>query len=233
MEVFSSRRDRWRAALGLLVVALAFAGLYLGLRRYAPFVFDVQELREWIDGFGVLAPLVFVVIQAVQVVVAPIPGQVVALVSGYLFGSIAGTIYSLLGVLIGSAIAFLLAKRYGRSFVEDILNEDVVERFDGFVDRVGIAGLIAFVLVPGLPDDVICFFAGLTQWSLKTFMIVIAVGRLPAYVLTVYAGGQFASGQFLPAIALVGIVISLSLLGLRSQEQIQQFLRRLEPKLPF
>ncbi|GAB3690669.1 hypothetical protein GCM10028857_27270 [Salinarchaeum chitinilyticum] len=233
MEVFSSRRDRWRAALGLLVVVLAFVGLYVALQRYAPFVFDDEELRNWIDQFGALAPLVFVVIQAVQVVVAPIPGQVVALVAGYLFGSIAGTVYSLVGVLIGSAIAFLLAKRYGRSFVEDILDEDVVKRFDGFVDRVGIAGLIAFVLVPGLPDDVICFFAGLTQWSLKTFMIVITIGRLPAYVITVYAGGQFASGQFLSALALVGIVISLSLFGLRNQEQIQQLVQRLEPKLPF
>lgn len=233
MEVFSSRRDRWRAAIGLLVVGLGFVGLYLALRAYVPFVFDVAELREWIDQFGALAPLVFVAIQAGQVVVAPIPGQVVALVSGYLFGSLAGTVYSLVGVLIGSAIAFLLAKRFGRSFVEDILHEDAVDRFDGFVDRVGVAGLIAFVLVPGLPDDVVCFVAGLTQWSLKTFMVVIAVGRLPAYVLTVYAGGQFASGQFLSALALVGVVIALSVLGFRNQERIQEFVRRLEPRLPF
>jgi len=229
MEVFSSREDRRRAVLGLFAVVAVFAGLYVALLRYAPFVFDAEALRDWIDGFGELAPLVFVVVQAGQVVVAPIPGQVVALVSGYLFGSVAGTVYSLSGVLLGSAIAFLLAKRFGRSFVEKILDESVVERFDGFVDRVGIPGLVVFVLVPGLPDDVICFAAGLTKWSLRTFMIVIAIGRLPAYVLTVYAGGQFASGQSLTAFVLLGVIGCLSLIGFHQQERIQRFVTRISP----
>ncbi len=233
MQVFSSREARWRGLAAVLVVAAGFVGLYLAVRQWAPFVFDAEELRTWINQFGVLAPVVFTLLQALQVVVAPIPGQVVALVAGYLFGPLAGTVYSLTGVLIGSAIAFSLASRYGRSFVEDLLHEDVLERFDGFVDQVGIPGLLAFVLVPGLPDDAICFLAGLTQWRLRTFMAAIAVGRLPAYVLTVYAGGELASGRFVVAMGLIGLVVVLSAVGYYKQEAVRDVVAHLEERSPF
>jgi len=214
-----------------VVVALAgLVGIYFLVRRFAPFVFRAEELRVWIAQFGVFAPLVFILIQTLQVIVAPIPGQIVALVAGYLFGPVAGTVYSLTGVLIGSAIAFSLAKRYGRTLVEDILHEDVVDRFDGFVERVGAPGLFVLVIVPGLPDDAICFLSGLTPWRLRTFMAVIAVGRLPAYVLTVYAGGELASGRFVQGIALIGLIISLSAIGYYKQEAIRDKVQQFAPR---
>ena len=230
MDIFASKRDRWRGLLFAAVVAIGFVGLYALLRRYAPFVFRAEELRLWIDQFGVFAPLVFVLIQTLQVIVAPIPGQIVALVAGYLFGAVAGTVYSLTGVLIGSAIAFSLAKRYGRSLVEDVLHEDVVDRFDGFVERVGVPGLFVLVIIPGLPDDAICFLSGLTRWRLRSFMAVIAVGRLPAYVLTVYAGGELASGRFVQGIALIGVVVSLSAIGYYKQEAIRDKVQQFAPR---
>ncbi|GAB7008712.1 TVP38/TMEM64 family protein [Halorubrum trueperi] len=233
MKLFASASDRRRGILAALVVAVAFVGLTLLVREYAGFITDAEALRAWLRQFGVLAPLVFIFIQALQVVVAPIPGQVVALVAGYLFGPLAGTVYSLTGVLIGSAVAFSLAKRYGRTFVEDVIHEDVIDRFDGFVDTVGIPGLFAFVVIPGLPDDAICFLSGLTKWSLPTFLGVITVGRLPAYVFTVYAGGELASGRFLSAIVLIGAVVVASVVGYYKQEAVRDIVARVEPRLPF
>lgn len=232
MNIFASRADRWRGLLGLLLVALIFVGLYGAIRQYAPFLFNPQELRAWIGQFGIFAPIVFIGIQAAQVIVAPIPGQILALISGYLFGPVAGTIYSLTGVLLGSVVAFSLAKRFGRSFVESILHDDVMVRFDGFVDRVGIPGLIAFVLIPGLPDDAICFLSGLTKWPLRTFIGVISVGRLPAYVLTVYAGGQLANGRLLLGTTLIGVVVAVSIIGYYNQDRIRNLVERLAPRLP-
>ena len=233
MKLFSSRADRRRGIAAVVGVAVLAVGLYVLVSRYAGFLTDAEALRTWLDQFGVFAPIVFIGIQALQVVVAPIPGQVVALVAGFLFGSFWGTVYSLTGVLIGSAVAFSLSKRYGRSFVENVIHEDVIERFDGFVDTVGVPGLFAFVIIPGLPDDAICFLSGLTKWSLPTFMGVIAVGRLPAYVLTVYAGGELASGRFLSAMALVALVVAASAIGYYKQEAVRDLVERVEPRLPF
>ncbi|QUO48963.1 MULTISPECIES: TVP38/TMEM64 family protein [Halorubrum] len=233
MKLFSSRADRRRGIAAVVGVAVLAVGLYVLVSRYAGFITDAEALRTWLDQFGIFAPIVFIGIQALQVIVAPIPGQVVALVAGYLFGSLWGTVYSLTGVLIGSAVAFSLSKRYGRSFVENVIHEDVIERFDGFVDTVGIPGLFAFVIIPGLPDDAICFLSGLTKWSLPTFIGVIAVGRLPAYVLTVYAGGELASGRFLSAMALVALVVAASAVGYYKQEAVRDLVERVEPRLPF
>jgi len=228
MKVFSSAENRRRGILIALLAAGALAALYLLLQEYAPFVFQPDELQVWVARFGVLAPLVFTLLQTLQVIVAPIPGQALALVAGYLFGPVAGTVYSITGVLLGSAIAFSLAQRYGRSFVEDMLHEDLVTRFDEFVDAIGIPGLIAFVVIPGLPDDAICFLAGLTKWRLRTFLLAITVGRLPAYVLTVYAGGELASGRFIEGMVLVGAVVVFSALGYYKQEAIQDWVRGLD-----
>ncbi|ACM57181.1 TVP38/TMEM64 family protein [Halorubrum lacusprofundi] len=233
MQLFASASDRRRGILAVVAVGLAFVALYLFVREYASFITDTEALRLWLQQFGVLAPLVFIAIQALQVIVAPIPGQVVALVAGYLFGPFWGTVYSITGVLIGSAIAFSLAKRYGRSFVEDILHEDVVTRFDEFVDTVGVPGLFAFVIIPGLPDDAICFLSGLTKWKLPTFIAVISVGRLPAYVFTVYAGGRIADGRFLSGLAIILLIVLASVVGYYKQETVRDLVARIEPRLPF
>ncbi|WP_442909384.1 TVP38/TMEM64 family protein [Halovenus sp. HT40] len=230
MRLFASRTDRWRGIFALLCVAVGFGVLYLSIREYAPFLFDPQLLRTWVGQFGIFAPIVFVIIQAAQVVIAPIPGQVIALIAGYLFGPVAGTVYSFTGVLIGSTIAFLLTKRYGRTFAENVLHDDVLTRFDGFVERVGIPGLLLFVLIPGLPDDIICFLSGLTTWSLRTFLVVITIGRLPAYFLTVYAGGQLASGDFASGLTIIAIVVFFSLVGYYNQDAIRTFVKRLSAR---
>jgi uncharacterized membrane protein YdjX (TVP38/TMEM64 family) len=233
MKIFASRRDRWRGLLVLALVVVAFVALYVLTRRFAPFVFDTGELREWLSQFGIFAPLVFMLLQALQVIVAPVPGQVVALASGYLFGSVAGTVYSFVGVIVGSGVAFLLAKRYGRSFVEDVLHEDVIEQFDEFVATVGLPGLFAFVIIPGLPDDAICFLSGLTKWRLRTFLAVISVGRLPAYALTVYAGDELAAGRLVWGTLLIVGLIVLSVGGYYGQEEIRDVVQQLETRLPF
>lgn len=225
MQVFSSRRNRRIAIVGILALTIALVGSYYALRWYAPFVFDATAMREWIGQFGIFAPLVFIGAQVLQVIFAPIPGQVAALVGGYLFGPLAGTAYSMVGVMVGSAIAFAIASRYGRPVVETLLHEDVVDWFDDFAETVGLPGLLLFVLIPGLPDDAICFLAGLAHFRLAVFVAIMAIGRLPAYLATNYAGDSIASGQFLEAVIIVGITVALSAIAYRNRERIRAFAR--------
>ncbi|MFB6309781.1 MAG: TVP38/TMEM64 family protein [Salinirussus sp.] len=223
MRVFSSKENRTKGLLliaGLLAAAVA---TYLLLRTYAPFVFDASAMRAWVASFGPAAPAVFVILQAAQVVVAPIPGQLTALVGGYLFGAAWGTLYSMIGVMIGSAIAFLLAQTFGRPVVEQLLHDDLVSRFDGFVEELGVPGLALFVVIPGLPDDAICFFAGLSHFGLVTFLAVILVARSPAYIATNFAGQGLASGAVIQAVVVLIALIVFSVVAYRKRDRIQQF----------
>jgi Uncharacterized conserved protein len=226
VQVFSSRTARRRGILGAVALAAAVVLVSLAVHQYASVIFDAESLRAWIDQFGVFAPVVLVLVQAAQVVVAPVPGQVVALASGYIFGPVAGSAYSFVGVLLGSAVAFSLTKRFGRPAAERLLHEDILDRFDEFVDSVGLPGLFVFVLIPGLPDDAVCFLGGLTKWRLRTFLAVITVGRLPAYAVTVYAGDELATGRVELALALIGLVVAASVAGYCKQEAIRTAIGR-------
>lgn len=223
MKIFSSRRSRNFAILGTVALAVLLVGGYYALRWYTPFVFDATAMREWIGQFGIYAPLVFVGAQVLQVIFAPIPGQVAALVGGYLFGPIAGTAYSMVGVMIGSAIAFAIARRYGRPVVERLLHEGIVDRFDEFADTVGLPGLLLFVLIPGLPDDAVCFLAGLAHFRLPVFVAIMGLGRLPAYVATNFAGDSIASGRLLEAVVIIGITVALSAIAYQNRERIRAY----------
>lgn len=169
---------------------------------------DPEHLRVLLAGFGPFAPLAFVALQAAQVLVAPIPGPALALASGYLFGWQLGTFYSMLGVMIGSALAITLARRYGRPAVERFVAADTLARFDDFLDARGQLGLFIIMLFPGFPDDVLCFVAGLTDIPIRRLVLLVAVARTPAFLIVAVAGERAATdllgaSLILAALALV------------------------------
>ena len=225
MKVFESRAARWRFAVAAVVVVTAVAGLWLFVRAYLPMLADGAALRQFVDGYGILAPLVFVAIQAIQVVVAPIPGQVTAFASGYLFGSVFGTVYSLVGVTIGSAVAFWLSRRYGRPFVASVVRDDLLARFDAFVDEAGAVSLFVIFLVPGLPDDVICFVGGLTDIDLPKLVAISFFGRLPAYLLVNVSGSGLADGDLTLTVVTLLILLVGSAWGLLNRDRLLTHLR--------
>jgi uncharacterized membrane protein YdjX (TVP38/TMEM64 family) len=226
MRVFESRERRRQFVLAALGVALAFAGLYALVRRYLPFLTSGAELRALVAEAGAFGPLVFIGVQAAQVVVAPIPGQATAFVSGYLFGAVRGTVYSLVGVTIGSFVAFWLSRRYGRPFVERAIRAEVLARFDAFVEEAGTLGLLVVFLVPGLPDDAVCFAAGLTDVRLRKLVAIVIVGRTPAYVLVNLSGASLAEGDFRLSVLLALATLALSVWGILRREWLLERLER-------
>jgi len=212
-RVFASSRSKRRFIVHLLAVVCVFVVATVLVQRHFAFLTDTEALRAYIRGYGVLAPVVLVVLQAVQVVAAPIPGQVLAVVAGYLFGAWLGTLYNMIGITIGSTIAFWLSRRYGRAYVENIVHERALEQFDAVSDDYGRPALFFIFLIPGLPDDVICFVGGLTDIPLWQLVGIAIVGRAPAFFLVNVVGDLLGTGRFAAALALAGVLVLGSLLG--------------------
>lgn len=218
----AARRDAFRRVL-VAVVLVVTAGA--AVTHIAPWLLDPAVVRARLASLGRLAPLAFLLLQTLQVVLAPIPGQILGGVGGYLFGPVAGSVLSLAGVLAGSAVVFLASHRYGRPYVERTLDPAALERWDSFVARAGVPGLFLLFLLPTFPDDLLCFVAGLSELRFRTFLLLVAVGRAPSFVAVAYAGSRTADGAFLQAALLVtGLgVVSLSVYALRDR-----VLRRLD-----
>lgn len=220
MPVFVSRRDRRRTLAWSVGLLAAFAAAVLAARRWLPLLADPGALRGFVDGFGPWAPVAFVALGAAQVVVAPLPGQVFGFVGGYLFGTVAGTLYAVAGTTVGSAVAVWLARRYGRGYVSRVVTPETLARFDAFARRNAVGALFLAFLVPGLPDDVLCFLGGLTDEPVWKLVAVAALGRAPGMFVLAAAGDGVATGHHATALALLGALGALSLVGYLARERV-------------
>jgi uncharacterized membrane protein YdjX (TVP38/TMEM64 family) len=226
MAIFESRAARRSALLAALAVVAALGGLVVLVRTYAPFLTSGAAFRAFVAGYGVYAPLAFVTLQVLQVLLAPIPGQVTGFASGYLFGAFWGSVYSILGIAIGSTLAFWLSRRFGRPFVERVVDADALARFDGIAARAGLPGLFVVFLVPGLPDDVLCFVGGLTDIDLRKLVAVAVVGRTPAFVLVNVSGAGFADGNLRVAVLALLLLVASTAWGYYNRDWLLELVGR-------
>ena len=167
----------------VLGVVVLVALVYLGRRAggYVP------VFAEWVDGLGVLGPIVFILGYAVAVV-AFIPGSVLTLASGAIFGLFEGTLYVFVAAVLGSTLAFLIARHAARSAIERRLAGD--ERFAAIDRAIGEEGRkIVFLLrlSPVFPFNLLNYSLGLTRVRLADYVIA-SIGMLPGSLLYVYAG---------------------------------------------
>lgn len=155
-----------------------------------------DKLSRFLQSLGPYSPAVFVVLQILQVVAAPIPGELTGVAGGYVYGETLGFILSTLGLAIGSWVAFELASILGRPFVERFVSQDVLHKFDFLTTNTGTLICFLLFLIPGFPKDYLCLLLGLSRMKLSTFLIVSNIGRLPGTYLLTVQGAKFRDEDY-------------------------------------
>jgi uncharacterized membrane protein YdjX (TVP38/TMEM64 family) len=157
---------------------------------------DKDKLVDFVESFHPFDEIVFIALQILQVVFAPIPGEVTGFIGGYIYGPILGTLYSTIGLVIGSWLAFILARYLGLPFVEKTVKPEILKKYDFILEHKG--ALVAFILflIPGFPKDFLCYIMGLSHMRLWTFLVVSSVGRLFGTILLSVSGDFARNGQF-------------------------------------
>jgi uncharacterized membrane protein YdjX (TVP38/TMEM64 family) len=174
------------AALG--VILWRWGGLIWALFR------DRSAVQAWIMSFGAWAPLISIVLNALQVIVAPLPGEVTSLVNGYLFGAWLGAFYNLIGVMVGSVIVLILTRHWGRPLVTRFVQDhEQLGRLDHLIARRGALFFFLVFLLPLMPKDLACYAVGLTDLPLSRMIVLIAVGRLPGLIVASWIGANAVS----------------------------------------
>ena len=163
----------------LLLMVLFRDTLWAHIIYFYDLLADRDRIREFITAFGWGAPLVFMGIQVLQVIFAPVPGEATGFIGGYLFGVLKGFLYSSAALAIGSWINFSIGRFFGIRFVRKMISPDKFERFDSMLKRQGLILLFLLFIFPGFPKDYLCLFLGLSTLPLKVFILLAAIGRMP------------------------------------------------------
>ncbi len=203
-----SRVVRLLLILGLLV-SMTLAIVYRDR-------FDAAALEVWINDAGVLAPVIFILIYALATVLF-LPGSVITLAGGALFGPVLGTFYNLTGATLGAVLAFLISRYIASDWIADKAGGRVRQLING-VEGEGWR-FVAFVrLVPLFPFNLLNYALGLTRIRFLHYLIASYIFMLPgamAYTYIGYAGREAIGGgegliqKILIALALLAIVAFL------------------------
>ena len=212
-------RGRAIAILGLL--ALVGAALLIWHKPLLSLFADRATVQDFVMRFGPWAPLAAILLHMAQVLLAPIPGQVIDAANGYLFGTAWGTVYSLVGVIAGSSLAMALARRFGRPWAERLIKRGTLERLDAYSQQRGTLFLFLVFLFPFLPDDVACFLAGLTPLPLAELIVLATIGRLPGILVANFVGANAAALTRTQGAAFIAVLATAALAFWRYQERVE------------
>lgn len=151
--------------------------LFVGYLLVTGCLTSTVKMKSFLDTFGLFAPLMFLMLQIIQVVIPIIPGGVTSAIGVIVFGPVFGFVYNYIGLMIGSIISFVLVKRYGKSFILRFTDQTTYDKYIGWLNKGKNFDMLFAVAIflPGLPDDLICMISALTDMSLKKFVIINAL----------------------------------------------------------
>lgn len=158
---------------------------------------DLTYMSDMYKSSPVKTVLVYIGIQVLQVFIALIPGEVVEVAAGVLFGPWMGLVYSLIGVAIASSIVFLLTKLLGIRFVELFVSADKINSMKLIKSNRRLNMLVFLIFfIPGTPKDLLTYFVGLTRMKLHTFLLISLAARIPSVLSSTFAGEALRQQEY-------------------------------------
>jgi uncharacterized membrane protein YdjX (TVP38/TMEM64 family) len=217
------------AAICGLAVAVYFFKDFLveGVTRYYMMFTDREAVKTFIASFGMAAPLVFVAIQILQVIFAPIPGEMTGFIGGYLFGAAKGFLLSSIALTVGSGLNFSIGRFLGWRYIRKWIPAETLARFDRVLKHQGVIVSFVLFIIPGFPKDYLCLFLGFGAMPFKVFIILAGIGRMPGTLL-LSLQGAFVFKQNYGLFALIfGGCLLAAFLGYRYRETVYGWVEKI------
>lgn len=213
--------------IGLLVVIYRQA-LWHGLIQAYRFLIDRDSTEAFIRGFGPYAPLVFMGVQLVQVILAPIPGEATGFIGGYLFGAAPGFVYSSISLAAGSMVNFLIGRFLGRRYVRRLIPAGKLQRMDQAVTHQGALVILVLFVFPGFPKDYLCLFLGITAMPIKLFLLMATFGRMPGTLMLSLQGAMLFERMYGVFALVLGICGLAMLLAHRYRQNLYRWIEKMD-----
>ncbi len=211
----SNKRLPW----GHILLAVAFISVLVFFSvKYAPLMTDIisnrDRFREFILSYGNKGVLVFIGFQIIHILIPVIPGEVVQIAGGYVFGTFAGSIYMVIGTIVGTIIVFYAAQFIGYPIVKVFVKPEKIEKFKAMLNsnKAEIA-IFIMMLVPGFPKDTLIYIAGLTPIMPIRFIVISIVARTPGLIGSAFIGASIHQKDYKAVIIMSIITIAVIALG--------------------
>lgn len=200
------------AVFGLLIVSVIALWPFFGE------IFEeggLERLTRDIRSAGIAGVLILESVQFLQVVVAFIPGEVVQIAAGIIYGPWWGTIIILAGCIVSGAFIFLIVHKLGAPFVHDMVPNKYMDRFRSF-EKSGKFNLIVFVLflIPGMPKDAFTYITPLSDMRLSTFLLITSIARIPGIFISTYAASGLAGDSIWESLVIFAILAVIAIIVL-------------------
>ncbi|HOB08200.1 MAG TPA: TVP38/TMEM64 family protein [Limnochordia bacterium] len=215
-----------------LLLAAAFLAVMIWLTiAYAPAITELagnpEHLRMRILAYGRLGVLVFIGLQIVQVIITAIPGEVVQVAGGYIYGTWPAAAYLLIGVILGSLAAFWLARLLGYTLIKQLISEEKLVHYTSLLSsQKAYSVIFTLFLIPGLPKDLLTYIGGLTPVKPLHFIVIASIARIPAMLVSAYIGANLQERDYLTVVILSAAAVAFFLLGLFYRDRLLDWLQR-------
>ena len=171
---------------------------------------NFNDILKFLEHYHWQSILVYIVIQTMQVIISIIPGQAFQFAAGYLYTFFPGLLFSLIGAVIGTTIAFHLAKILGSDAVHLFISQEKTAYYLERLNSKRAYTIVFFLyLIPGLPKDIICYAAGISEMKFKPFLILSMIGRTPGMAGSLLIGALYLREHYV----LMGIIIVLAVIA--------------------
>ncbi len=206
--------------LSIIFICLIYSA-YQYYNRYFYIFKDPNKIKHIIMSYGKYSVIAFIVLQIIQVVAFFIPGEIVQIAGGYIYGTVGGSIISLAGITTGSIIVFSLSNAYGKPLIDKIISGKDMKFFKRILN-LGHINFVVFLLylIPGIPKDVLAYICGVSNITFKDFILYSTLGRIPGIFISAYFGAKIGSGNKTVLIFIAIIMTLLFIIGVFKGETL-------------
>ena len=217
---------------GLIVFLVLMAVIIVLAWPYLADIFSeggVDRLVERVRNAGPAGVFILLGMQFLQIIVAFIPGEVVQVAAGLMYGPWLGALIILVGCVFSSAIIYKLVHALGAPFVQSMVSTEHLEKFNKFEES-GKLDIIVFILflIPAMPKDVFTYLVPLTKMEMGKFLLLATVGRIPGVLASTYAASGFVSGDIVSSVVIIVVAATLAILVVVFRERIMSFLSHMK-----
>ena len=208
----TKRYSKRYAATVLSVVSAVLCVLtVVGIFVFREVLADPEVFRGWINENYLLGVIAVILICAVQVIVALIPGEAVEIACGYAFGTWMGALVCSIGILLGSITVILLVRKFGRKFVESLYPREKIDSLPILNDpkKRNLLTCLLF-LIPGTPKDLLTYIIGLTEMSIPLYILLTTASRFPSVIMSTMGGDAFGDGSLVKALVVLAVAALIS-----------------------